>query len=431
MAFARKALVVLAALIATPAVFGQVGDLPADPPKPFGEKRGPKSIFGEAIGGHWTISGSLRAATSYSTNANAQVTAAQVPDFVNSFSGRISLSVMTKKVRFEAHYLPQYTEYWDLDAQNSLSHDYAHSLAYRLGGHTNLDWSMTARHVGNNRFSGIDFLGAGNFDLVGEGFVQPDTSLTNASTTIGISHDFSAAQSMSVSLNADVNDTKSEGSRGVNGTSYSSTLTAGWSKKFQDGAKTFGVEVLNTYFGFLEPSRHRNYQNARLRYSQRLPWKMQFSVSAGPSLTEEPGNAEEVGISYAVDATVSRSMERWSWGLSYAKSESLSLLTQSVSQQRISGELSRTVGRSHDWRVNLSSGWSRGRSFVSGTQLNSVTANASVAHFITRNIAVDTSYSFTYLDRNLNPLLPGEVVRHQVSGGISYNFRPFQPRLGK
>src|SRR5205085_1220633 len=155
-----------------------------------------------------------------------------------------------------------------------------------------------------------------------------------------------------------------------------------------------GVEVSQSYFGFLEPSSHLNYQTTKLTYEQKLRNGTFIRVAAGPSLQERPSSSDDVATGIAVDASVSRQLQATSFGAQYRRGTQLGLAQGSLGTDQAAFFMNRSFARK--WVAGGSFTFSRTEA-ISGTSgtFNSFAVNPTLGYQFTRALRAQFGYWFT------------------------------------
>lgn len=408
------------------------------PESPFGERRDKKSMFGEAIGGHWTVAGSVTSSAMWNNNALPPGTlAASQDDYVQQFGARVSVSRFGKKVRYEAHYMPEYSYYHNLSSQNSMSHSFVQDVAFRVSEALDIVWTLDGRKFASNQIIGGLYAGLPAVTLAGSNLqaTQQNQDVINSNTAVAFLFRPGAANSFSLRLGSGVSQFRGANVGGATAEiQYSHTGSLGWTHTFSGGRKTFGVEATQSYFGFVGPNRHQQNQTAKLRYSQELPGRLRASIGAGPSFTQaQPAGAArpDLQISWAVDGSLDRQFEVWGVGVSYIHGEQLSLIQESVTTDQFSARVSRTFGRQKRWNTSVNAGFTRSKRPIASGYLDGATGNFVLGYRINRNLDFNASYTYLHQHDEWTVNRFGKVNRHQASAGFTYNFGPFQPGTGR
>lgn len=408
------------------------------PPSPFGEKRGKKTMFGEAIGGHWTLGGSVTSSAMWNSQARpASAIAGAGEDYIQQFGARVTASIFGKRLRYEAHYMPEYAYYHEFDSQNAMSHSFTQDLAWRMTERVDMVWTLDARKFASNQLIGGFYAGAAGVPLVGSNLqaAEQNQDVINSNTSVLLTYTRTSADRYTLRLSSGMSHFSGTNVGGSTAElQFSHSATVGWSHTFDSGRRTLGVEATQSYFGFIRPNRHQQNQNAKVRYSQRLPWKLQASIGVGPSFSHNQpqlSTPADFQIGWALDASLDREFERWAVGLSYNHGEQLSLIQQSITSDQITARVTRAFGRQKRWTATANAGFTRAQRQVAAGYLDGGTGGFVLTYRINRNLNFNANY--TYLHQHdewtINPF--NKVNRHQASGGFTYTFGPFQPGLGR
>ena len=434
-----RSLVAAALLLASTAVFAQDAADTQDQkpaPSPFGEKRGKKSMFGEAIGGHWTLSGDLQTSSSYWSNKISSGPGRQ-DDVVEQFSGRFSASIFTKKIRFEAHYTPEYSFHHELSNQDALSHSYSQDMSVQWTKRLQMIWTLDARQFSNNQLLGVAYAGVPGFDLAGANLqaVEQNQDVVNSGTSLTFNYNQSPADKYTLRLSSGVSHFSGTNVGGATAEiQFNHGATVGWTHMFDSGHKTLGVEASETYFGFVTPNRHQHYETAKVRYTQKLPWSLTASVGAGPGFRQSQPiglNGADEEVSWALDASLDRVGEVWNTGIAYTHGEQQSLVQMSVVSDQLTARLQRSWGRQKKWSTTANAGLTRATREIAAGYLDGFIGGADISYRWTRFIDLHANYTFIHQHAflALNPL--DKINRHQASVGIRYTWGPFQPTFGR
>jgi opacity protein-like surface antigen len=406
-------------------------------PSPFGEKRGKKSMFGEAIGGHWTLSGELGTTSSYSSNKLSSGPGLQ-DDIVESFSGRFSASIFTKKYRFEAHYTPEYSFHHELSSQDALSHSYSHDLSVLLTKRLDMVWTLDARQFSNNQLLGVSYAGVPGFDLAGANLqaVEQNQDVINSGTAVTFNYNQSPANKYTLRLSSGMSHFSGSnvGIGAISEISYNHGGSLGWTRQIDSGRKSIGFEGSETYFGFIGPNRHQHYETAKLRYVQKLPWRLTASVGAGPGFKQSqplgltPADEE---IEWALDASLDRAGEVWNTSISYNHGAQQALIQQSITTDQLAARVQRSFGKQKKWSSTVNCGFTRSVRELASGYLDGMTSGGDISYRWTHFLQFHANYTFVHQHAQINITPLDQINRHVASVGIRYTFGPFQPSLGR
>jgi hypothetical protein len=397
--------------------------------KGAGSLQAAKTIFGEPFKGHWSFSAQTSASAEYDDNVFSSDTNRQ-GDIASRFSIRLSAAVQKKKLKFEAHYLPNYVLYRRYSDRNAWTHQFGQELSYRLSARTDLKWGISASRAAssaNTPFTIVDFDGEG-VPIFRPETLQTDTIATSISNNFSISHRFSSRNTLTVSSQGAFIDIES-----INGVpllsalaqkSFSSGVSAGWDTEIVSGRK-LGVEVAENYFGFLNPGSHSHYQFVKARFSQTFSRGFHFSIGAGPSRREDQIQSAAgitPNIDFAMDASLAKSAQRYSLGVTFHRGSQLGLTQGSLSSNSVSAFATRQIGR----RWNASSGFSYSRSTTTDLlqqNTDSWAPNGSISYTFTPNLSGQLNYA--YINQNGQGTLVG-FDRNLFTIGLRYSFNLLQ-----
>lgn len=391
-----------------------------------------RSFFGESLAGHWTFSADTSFDQEYDDNV-FNTGLLRLSDNVSRISARFTMAVQKKRLRVQFHYFPDYVAYAKYSDRNALSHQLAQEIDYRFSGRTEMNWNLIASRAPSNTNSPFGLV---NFDGVflpvfHPEALQSDALITNASTSVTLSHRFSAKNTVSISGQGSI--VKFQVTNGVPLSpfvaqeSFSNGLTVKWENEFIPRHK-LGIELGEQYFGFLSPASHSHYQFIKARYSQSFGRDYTISLGAGPSRRERQtsgvfGGGQADSLDYAFDASLTKSTQRQSLGITYSHGTQLGLSQGSLGSDSLSFSASRSLGRR--WRVNGGFGFSRSQSetiFVQSIS-RSYSASATAEYQLRPDLSLTGGYS--YVNQDVEQNLPGAIPfdRNVYRLGIRYTFQ--------
>jgi opacity protein-like surface antigen len=260
--------------------------------------------------------------------------------------------------------------------------------------------------------------------------------ITNASSSVTLSHRFSAKNTVSISGHGSI--VKFQVANGVPLSplvaqeSFSNGVTVRWDDEFIPRHK-LGLEFGEQYFGFLSPASHSHYQFIKARYSQSFGRDYQVSLGAGPSRRERQtsaifGGGNSEALDYALDASLTKSTQRQSLGITYSHGTQLGLSQGSLGSDSLSFSAARSLGRK--WRLNGGFGFSRSESQTILVQSisRSYSTNAGVEYELRPDLSLTAGYS--YMNQDVEQNLPGAIPfdRNVFRAGVRYTFQKVASR---
>jgi hypothetical protein len=384
-----------------------------------------KTFFGEPFRGRWSFTAVTSADAEYDDNILSS-DANRVSDITSRFSLRVSAAVQKKRLKFQAHYFPNYVLYRRFSDRNAWTHQFGQALTYKVSARTDVNWNTSASRSAsstNTPFTIVDFDGDG-VPVFRPETLQTDTTATSITNDLSISHRFSARNTLTVGSQGSF--VMIESANGVpllttrSDKNFSSGVTANWDTEVVTGRK-LGVQVGETYFGFLNPASHSNYQFVKLRFSQELSHGLHFSVGAGPSRQEDQLQTALGGtpsIDFAMDASLGKSGQSYSLGVAFHHGAQLGLTQASLNSDGLSFYATRQIGR----RWSASSGFSYSRS--TSTDLlqqstDSYAPNGSLGYQISPELSATATYA--YVNQSGQGILAG-FDRNLFTIGLRYSF---------
>lgn len=390
----------------------------------------PRTFFGELITGKWNLSGELGLEQSYDDNILSSAVN-RTSDLVSRPMLRVGLAVQKKRFSAQFNYSPSYSVYSKYSDRNSLSQSFSQSLGYKVSAHTDLNWVLSASRQSTNSAtnSGLVDFGGAFVPVFQPEELQSNTITTGFSSIMSYSHQLSAQNSVSASVNTAFTSLQSDNGIPLAAALANKNLSAGvnlsWDHQFVPG-KSVGLQAGESYFAFLNPSSHSNYQFVKVRYSQRFAHGFNFSVGAGPSYSTSQAQtflASTSGtLSYAVDASLAKTMGTRTMGASYVHGSQPGSIQGSITSDALSAFLSQNIGRK--WSAHASVGHSLSNSpgLVTQNSSSGFSASGGLAYSVTHDLNFTANYS--YLLQTIDQPLPGYAgFDHNVfSLGLRYSF---------
>jgi hypothetical protein len=385
--------------------------------------QGNHSIFGDVLGGHWTVISSVQFAQSYDDNVFLS-NSFRVSDTISKYSGRLTLAYRGKHTRFEANYLPEYSMDFRYDAMSHTAHAYNQALTYQPGARTEFHWNFGGSFSPGTGGIPSSFLDFGGYQVPVNSLEQLDagTNILNGNTSVGMSHSLSARSRFNVELNSASTKFLQRKSAGLpttsQGQTYSGGGTLGWSYELKPG-RSFGFSAGDNYLGILSPDTHQHSQNVQVTFSQRLPGSMNLSGSVGPSFTERQGS-NQVDIGTAYSASLSRQGAKIGYNLTAAKSFQAGLQAQSLSSDTFAFNAHRAFGRR--WTTSLGVAYSRSQDQAGISSSENVSGTTQIRYQFTRQISASANYSHMRQDAIAASAVGiRNVDRNSVSIGLVYD----------
>ena len=389
-------------------------------------------FFGQALSGHWSFTTELDFNQEYDDNIFSQPTI-RLGDSVSRIGGRVSGGVQKKRLRAQFHYYPNYVKYAKYSDRDALSHQYVHEIGYKFSGHSDMNWTLTASRAPgytNSPFTLMQFQ-----DVVLPVFrpdaLQSNATILNASTDVNFKHSFTAKDTISVDLQGNYVQFSADNgvplAPGFAAKSFSNGATVRWEDEVVP-KKKIGLEAGEQYFGFLSPASHSNYQFVKLRYSQSFGHGFQFTIGAGPGRRERQLSATFGSgtdqLDYAIDASLTKTGQRGSLGVTYSRGTQLGLTQGSLASDSLSASAMRQVGR----RWHLGAGFSYSQSstesaaFVGTT--NAYAANGDITYQFSPVFGLNAGYSYILQDTGVVlPFFGSGFDRNVYRIGFKYTFQ--------
>ena len=392
----------------------------------------PRTFFGQTFAGHWAFTTEFSYGQEYDDNVFSS-SLIRLSDNVSRISARFTAAVQKKHLRVQFHYYPDYVSYLKYSDRNALSHRFADELDYSFSGRTDLSWKLDASRAPGYTGSPLQLV---SFDTIqlpvfNPAALQSDATILNANSNLSLTHRFSARSSVSFGLQGSVvRFTPANGipvSTLFSQNSYSGGGDLGWDYEFVPKRK-IGIELCNTYFGFLDPSSHSYYQFAKLRYSQSFGHGYQFSMGAGPSRRETQANplfglGKIQSTGYAADLSLSKVSERQTIGVTYNHGSQLGLTQGSIASDSVSLSAMRKIGRKWHADGSFSYSLSNSASVLSPSDNSSYAVSASLGYQLRRDLDFTAGYS--YVNELIGQGLPGSLGfdRNIYRVGLHYTFQ--------
>ncbi len=392
----------------------------------------PRTFFGQPFAGHWTFTSEFSYGQEYDDNVfdSSQV---RLSDNVSRISARFTAAVQKKHLRMQVHYYPDYVVYKKYSDRDALSSRLAGQMDYSFSGRTDLTWTLDGDRAPGYTGSPVQLLSFGPLVLpvFDPSALQSNTTILNADTGLGLTHRFSARDTVSINLQAStVKFTPANGvplSTQFSQNSFSGTGTIRWDNEFIPRHK-IGLELGNSYFGFLNPSSHSFYQYAKLRYSQSFGHGFQISAGAGPSRQEGQANPfsglpKTQGTGYAADFSFSKGSERQNIGITFSHGSQLGLTQGSLATDGAAISFMRRFGRK--WHTDGSFGYSRSQSQLASLPSNNMSYSASGEVGYQFRPDLDFTAGYSYMNQTVDQTLPGiqDFDRNVYRVGVHYTFQ--------
>ncbi len=392
----------------------------------------PRTFFGQPFAGHWTFTSEFSYGQEYDDNvfSSSQI---RLSDLVSRISARFTAAVQKKHLRMQIHYYPDYVVYKKYSDRDALSNRLAGQMDYSLSGRTDLTWTIDGARAPGYTGSPVQLLTFGPLVLpvFDPSALQSNTTILNADTGINLTHRFSARDTVSVNMQAaTVHFTPANGvplSTLFSQDSFSGTGTVRWDNEFVPKHK-LGLEIGNSYFGFLNPSTHSFYQYVKLRYSQTFGRGFQISAGAGPSRQEAQANpfsgqTKNQSTGYAADFSFSKASERQNIGITYTHGSQLGLTQGSLASDGAALSFMRRFGRK--WHTDGSFGYSRSQSQFALLLANNSSYSASGEIGYQARPDLDFTAGYSYMNEMIEQSLPAlqDFDRNVYRLGVHYTFQ--------
>jgi hypothetical protein len=385
----------------------------------------PLSIFGDAMSGHLAFSGEADARYEYDDNVLAS-NVFRFSDNITNISGRLSAAVQKKKLQFQIHYAPSYRIYADLDERNAFSHQFANEIEYRFGARTTLRWAGLVSDMSTSASPPFSFASFGGtiIAIYHPSALQTDTRVLHSNGSLGLEHNFTARSGVHVTAHgATTNFFEENNVPLVNSRAreqFSSGATAGWNYEYVQGKKV-GVEAGYSYYGFLEPAAHSNYEFIKLRYERLLGKGFSFRVGAGPSFQQSQSALQKNNISYDIDVSLARQTAKYNVVLAYNKGNRLGSAQGTLTTDQASIVVGSSFRRR--WNTTGSFGYSRSsQPQLRSQNLESISTSAQLGYALSPTLRAYTQYSFVNQFGRSGLFSLYNFDRSVFAFGIGYSF---------
>lgn len=383
-----------------------------------------RSMFGERMLGAWTLNGGVNVNYTYDDNA-FQTAAGGVGDSMMSYSARFSPSIRRKKMSFQAHYSPSYSQYIEFDRVNSFSHQYMQVLTLQPSKRTTYAWTFSGQKLDSR--SAFPF----RIGSVGDEFIPiPDSAgpeagqqIWSASTALKMSHRFSARNSLNTTISGGWTQTSptlvGAGFRG-SPTNIQAGFSTSWRHNFS-ARRGVGVTLSKDYFATVSPvSSHVHYQAATLDYSEKLSNRFSFQAGVGPSATiRQPGmGLHRLTKSVAANAGLSFKHQQTTAAVTAFRGSQLATQQSGIANYGVAGTLARTFGRQKPFTL------SGGVSYTRVTDLVGTFANQGVGVHVESRYALTDRLQTTcrYQHMQRDGRAGSSYARNSGGCGVGYSF---------
>lgn len=385
---------------------------------------GPSGFFGESFGSRLSWGGEVTFRQSYDDNVFSS-SLFRFSDNISQFSGRLTAGIDGKRTKFQFHYSPNYRLYYKFDDRNQFSQQFASSLSHRFSAFTTFNWDATLSDSSTTAGSPFGFV------LVGPVIIpiyNPDAMQNNARiiagrTSFGLEHRLSARSSVHATIRGGATAFLSKNGvpllPGRARQQYSMGGSVGWNYEFRPGRK-IGVELGESYFGFLDPSRHLNYQTAKVRYKQSFRNGFELNLGAGPSFSESQASGNNVDVNYAIDASLIKALKRSRVGASFSREVRQSQLQDALSAYSATTFMNQSIGRR--WQVGTSVAYSRSEGVAVTGDIESFSAQGQIGYLIRRDLRASLGYSYINQLGGKTLLFGNQFDRNLYSFGLTYSF---------
>jgi len=386
------------------------------------------SIFGLSIPGGWKFSGSGATTETFDDNIFLAGDENRQGDLQSNLQFRGSATFKSRRLRFEADFVPRFSLYNRFDQLNYFSESYIQDAEYRLSARQSLHWTATISHypARANGAPSSDNFGIDTQALQSPQAILQGTTTTQASTGLGFSRSVSARTQFTANANVSYNEVKPDTAvpNAIFQTTQRSRSLAGslgWSYTLSPG-RTIGLQADYSYFLFSQDHHHQNYENAQLRFEQRVRKHFRAYLSGGPAWQES-----------SVDRTLGRQLLTYTaaGGLSYDKNNDNINLSYTHSQQLatlptgLNSDLASLLYQRR-WKRFVSSasvGYSRTVSEINSGLGNTYYVSGGSTFNLTGNTGLSLNYSRMQERSSANvALLVPQFERNQYSLGLTYHF---------
>jgi hypothetical protein len=390
-----------------------------------------KTFFGESFAGHWTLDAETNVSQEYDDNVFSS-NLIRLSDNATRFSMRMSAAVQKKRLRVQIHYFPNYVLYAKYSDRNSWTHQYSHEILYKSSNRTDWGWSLSASRSpssSNSPFQFVDFSGV-VLPVFHPEALQSNATIFNANSSLTWSHKFSARNTLNVSLQGNVVRFYETAGAPLSALSAQKSFSTGVDLKWESEIvprRKLGLEVGDTYFGFLDPGSHSHYQFLKGRFSQDFSRGFKFSVGAGPSSQErqiQPGiSAALRQTGYAVDASLTKTSQNHTLGVTYNHGSQLGQTQGGLSSDTVAvSAMTRILKK---WRASGGFSYSRSSSATilqQGTT-DSYSPNSTLEYQFSPEFSATAGYSYiNQVAPQITPVAQG-FDRNLFTIGLHYTFR--------
>ena len=390
----------------------------------------PRTFFGDLITGKWNLSGELGMEQTYDDNILSSAVN-RTSDLVSHPMLRVSLAVQKKRFSAQFNYSPSYSVYSKYPDRNSLSQSFSQSLGYRASSHTDLNWVLSASRQSTNSAtnSGLVDFGGAFVPIFEPQELQSNTITTGLSSIMSVSHQLSAQNSVSASINTAFTYIESDNGVPLAAALANKNLSAGvnlsWDHQFVPG-RSIGFQAGESYFAFLNPASHSNYQFVKVRYSQSLAHGFHLSVGAGPSYSTSQAQtfltSTSGTVSYAIDASLAKTMGTRTMGATYVHGSQPGSVQGSITSDALSAFISQSIGRKWSAQASVGHSLSNSPGLLTQNSSSGLSVSGGLAYKVARDLNFTANYS--YLLQTIDQPLPGYAgFDHNVfSLGLRYTF---------
>ena len=359
-----------------------------------------RTWFGQPFRGHWTLTGSAEIGQQYDDNVFPNL-GTRLSDNVSTFSFRLSTGIRSKRLSFQAHYLPQYTLHAKYGDANSFSQQYGQDLTYKWSERTDLAWSAGVSRIesGNSaQFLLVQYSPDSAEPVFYPLALQQNTDIVSTNSSLTLHHRFTPRVTMNSGITGSFTRFTSSSSSpliaNLGNQSFQAGGNLGFDYEFVTGKKV-GVALNGSYSGFLNPSSHQNYQAALLTYSQVLPGRLNFSAGAGPSFSSTQafaGGGAATDISFAANVALSRTVRGYNLGVAVNRGSQLGTVQGSLATLTSSVSASKSWRRR--WTTNASFSYSRMQTLVLQQRTESYSVSSSAGYRVSPQMQVQLRYSY-------------------------------------
>lgn len=192
---------------------------------------------------------------------------------------------------------------------NHTSEIYSHLLTHQFSDITTASWSVAGGHVVTLGHYLYPVIGIGTTGVVAPTEASGLAPLTDAATTLSITHQSSERDSLSAAVTGGWFDQPTLAGAGRHGSISSRQATGGGDMQWQHALNTrelAGVELSNVYVAGLTPTGMSNFSSVKLTFGQTLTPHTSFSGGIGPLYTHSAltGAQDQNNLSYTANAGV-------------------------------------------------------------------------------------------------------------------------------